>query len=210
MDLNWRPNPLKAAILLEHLQIPYQVKKWVSGTGAIGVEGTEFVKINPFGRTPAIEDPNNGVLVWESGAVLNHILRTYDRDNLAGPGPTEQDRAAFDEWNDVLLTGVAPLMAELAYFRRTNEAAGVQHFETQIHRSLSVIEAHLKKSESFFVGGRFTAVDINFYPWLNLCDFVNLDITAYPNLEAWLESCKSVPAVAAALETIESGHSQVK
>ena len=130
MDANWRPNPLKVAILLELLKIPYEVKKWVSGSGTKGVEGPAFTKINPYGRTPALEDINTGIVVWESGAVLEYILRTYDGENLTGPAPSGQDKVIFDEWNQVLLTGLAPAMGELAYFRGTEQREAITHFES--------------------------------------------------------------------------------
>lgn len=207
MDAAWRPNPLKAAILLETLKIPYEVKKWVSGSGPDGVEGVNFTRINPYGRTPAVEDRNKGVIVWESGAVLEYLLRTYDTDNVAGPGPSEQDRATFDEWNQVLLTGLAPAMGELAYFRRAGNADVASHFEQQIHRSLAVIEARLGQTGGFFMGSGFTAVDMNFYPWLTLWELLGLKIDDYSSLRKWLGACESVPQVSQGLKSIEKGSS---
>lgn len=36
-------------------------------------------KINPNGRVPAIEDPNTGLNIWESGAIIEYLLETYDK-----------------------------------------------------------------------------------------------------------------------------------
>jgi glutathione S-transferase len=207
MDVNWRPNPLKVAILLERLKIPYEVKKWTSGSDATGVEGPAFTKTNPYGRTPAVEDGNTGVLVWESGVVLDYIVRTYDRENLTGPAPKEETRVAFDEWNQVLLTGLAPALGELAFFRSIEQKEATVYFESQVHRILAVVELQLEKSTKFLMGDKFTVVDINFYPWLNLHDAVGLNIQSYPNLSRWLSECKRVPEIAAALQNSEEGSS---
>ena len=86
------PNPYKVAILLEELSLPYEVKLWQFGDDANnGVKGSNFLKINENGRVPALEDPNTGVTSWESMAVVNYVLRTYDHTNRFGPGHGAQD-----------------------------------------------------------------------------------------------------------------------
>jgi len=60
------PNPPKVAMILRLLDIPHEIE-------AISFEDLKkesFLKVNPNGRMPAIQDPNNDDLVlWESGAV---------------------------------------------------------------------------------------------------------------------------------------------
>ena len=40
-----------------------------------------FEKINVNGRVPAIEDPNTGITLWESGAIIEYLQETYDKNN---------------------------------------------------------------------------------------------------------------------------------
>ena len=40
-----------------------------------------FESINPNGRVPAIEDPNTDLKLWESGAIIEYLLDTYDKDH---------------------------------------------------------------------------------------------------------------------------------
>lgn len=47
------------------------------------VKEPEYVEVNPNGRLPSIEDPNNNNLrLWESGAILEYLVERYDKDNV--------------------------------------------------------------------------------------------------------------------------------
>ena len=108
---NTGPNPYKIAVALELLDLPYEVKLWQFGDADNGVKGKQFLKINQNGRVPALEDPNTGVTSWESGAVLNYLLRVYDKQNKLGPkGNSEQDRVDFDKWTFFLVSSLGPMM----------------------------------------------------------------------------------------------------
>jgi len=113
------PNPHKVAIVLEFLKLPYQIRLWeFGGDFHKGVKGETFTRINENGRVPALEDPNTGVVAWESGAVINYLRRQYDTSNVLGPrGPTEQDRVDFEKWEYFLLTTLGPMSGQVAWFR---------------------------------------------------------------------------------------------
>lgn len=114
------PNPIKIAIALEALGLPYSVKMWQFGSDPQeGVKGESFLKINENGRVPALEDPNNGVVSWESGACLNYIRRVYDKKNLLGPaGDSEQEHVDLDKWEYFLLTTLGPMTGQTNWFRQ--------------------------------------------------------------------------------------------
>lgn len=113
------PNPIKVALALEALHLPYNVQQWQFGDDPKnGVKGETFLHINENGRVPALEDPNTGVTSWESGACLNYVRRVYDKQNILGPvGDTEQDRVDFDKWEYFLLTTLGPMTGQTNWFR---------------------------------------------------------------------------------------------
>jgi glutathione S-transferase len=53
------PNPVKVAICLEELGLPYEAKTIAD------VKAKPFTDLNPNGRAPALQDPNTGVVLWE-------------------------------------------------------------------------------------------------------------------------------------------------
>lgn len=113
------PNPIKIAIALEALKVPYIVKHWdFSDNPDTGVKGSQFFQINENGRVPAIEDPNTGVTAWESGACMNYIRRVYDLNNTIGPaGGSGQDLVDFEKWEYFLLTTLGPMQGQVNWFR---------------------------------------------------------------------------------------------
>lgn len=113
------PNPLKIAIALEALGLPYDVKQWEFGDDPKnGVKGEAFTRINENGRVPALEDPNTGVVSWESGAIMNYIRRVYDKQDILGPvGNGEQAKVDFEKWEYFLLTTLGPMTGQTNWFR---------------------------------------------------------------------------------------------
>lgn len=72
-------------------------------------------------ETAALEDPNTGVVSWESGAIMNYIRRVYDKQNKIGPrGSTEQDIVDFEKWEYFLLTTLGPMTGQTNWVRVTN------------------------------------------------------------------------------------------
>lgn len=112
------PNPIKIAIALEALNTPYNVKLWEFGNDREkGVKGEVFLRINENGRVPALEDPNTGVVSWESGACMNYVRRVYDKENFLGPKGSEQDIVDFEKWEYFLLSTLGPMTGQTNWYR---------------------------------------------------------------------------------------------
>ncbi|WZH49507.1 glutathione S-transferase [Fusarium acuminatum] len=177
---------------LEALRLPYSVKMWQFGDDPKeGVKGEAFLKINENGRVPALEDPNNGVVSWESGACLNYIRRVYDKENLLGPvSDAEQDRVDFEKWEYFLLTTLGPMTGQTNWYRHyhpvKNEDA-LERYSEQTKRCYSVLEGQLQKSGgSSILPGKVTAVDFHFEPWVRQHSFAGLSLDDYPTVTKWL------------------------
>lgn len=113
------PNPIKIGITCESLNLAYELKLWEFGDDPEnGVKGTKFLQINENGRVPALEDPNTGVVAWESGAIMNYLRRQYDQTGALGPnGTSEQAKVDFDKWEYFLVTTLAPMNGQTNWFR---------------------------------------------------------------------------------------------
>ncbi|KAL2285803.1 hypothetical protein FJTKL_07522 [Diaporthe vaccinii] len=72
------PNPWKVVIVLEELQVPYEIKSFKFEE----IKKKPFIDINPNGRVPAIEDPNTDITLWESGAIITYLIEQYDKNHV--------------------------------------------------------------------------------------------------------------------------------
>jgi glutathione S-transferase len=61
------PNPIKVAILLEELGLPFEVRPVKE------IKAEPYISLNPNGRLPSIEDPNTGVKVFEVRSVIKLV-----------------------------------------------------------------------------------------------------------------------------------------
>lgn len=71
------PNPWKVLMILEELKLPYEPKL----VDLADLKKEPYESINPNGRVPALEDPNTGITIWESGAILEYLVDTYDKEH---------------------------------------------------------------------------------------------------------------------------------
>ncbi|CEJ87004.1 hypothetical protein VHEMI04271 [[Torrubiella] hemipterigena] len=184
------PNPPKVAIICEELGIPYE---------KVAVENSkspEFVKINPNGRVPAIEDPNNdNLILWESGAIVEYLVEKYDKDHKISSA-NEADKWHLRQWLYFQTTGQGPYYGQAVWFYKYHPEqvpSAQKRYIGEIERVWGVLDASLKDKE-YLVGDKCTYADIAFLPWeFGVHNFIgeqvkHIDVeTKYPNYWAWYQ-----------------------
>ncbi|SPJ74171.1 related to Glutathione S-transferase II [Fusarium torulosum] len=206
------PNPFKVAILLEALNLPYNVKLWEFGEGSNGVKGPNFLAINPNGRVPALEDPNHNVTSWESMACVNYIVRVYDTENKFGPreGTGEQGRVDVDKWVSFLISTMGPMMGQCNWFRHYHNVKNddaYERYKAQALRCFGVLEEQLKSHSGDWIlaGENPNVVDFHFEPWMRQYAHAGLTLDEYPKIKAWLDRVQALPIVTRAYEKVKAG-----
>nr|XP_001391317.2 glutathione S-transferase Ure2-like protein [Aspergillus niger CBS 513.88] len=178
------PNPWKVAMVLEELEIPYKTIY----IAAADVKKEPLTLVNPNGRVPAIEDPNTGITLWESGAIIEYLSETYDKDNkISFPAGTPD--------------GQGPYFGQAVWFRRHHPEvvpSAQERYKNEVLRVSWVLDNVLKDRE-YLVGGRCSYADISFVQWFNVFGIAtdnDVDMEKeYPNLYSWLEKIKARPAI---------------
>ncbi|KXL44274.1 hypothetical protein M433DRAFT_46574, partial [Acidomyces richmondensis BFW] len=104
------PNPPKVAIVLEKLGLPYKCEYMERND----LTKEPFLSINPNGRIPAIVDPNTGVTIWESGAIIDYLIEQYDKDSKLYYASDKNWQSA--SWKYFQVSGQGPYFGQVAWF----------------------------------------------------------------------------------------------
>lgn len=105
------PNPWKVAIILNELGIPYTTELCEFEN----LKKAPFEAINPNGRVPAIEDPNTGLTLWESGSIIQYLLETYDPTHKLSH-TTPKEKWEESNWFHLQTSGQGPYWGQRAWF----------------------------------------------------------------------------------------------
>ena len=74
-----------------------------------------YTSINPNGRVPAIEDPNTGITLWESSAIIDYLLETYDKSNSL-QYTSAPEKFLQKSWMAFQISGQGPYYGQRAWF----------------------------------------------------------------------------------------------
>ena len=198
-------NAWKVAMILKELSLPYTIKF----IDFPDMKKEPYEAINPNGRVPAIEDPNTGITLWESGAIIEYLVETYDKHHTISFAPGSKEYYEAKQWLYYQVSGQGPYFGQAVWFSLYHPEklpSAVDRYINEIRRVSGVLDRVLQDKE-FLVGGNFSYADAAFVTWYAVvplfADRVNLE-TDFPNLNAWLERLKSRVAIAKILQDRET------
>ena len=154
----------------------------------------EFLKINPMGLIPAIED--DGFVVIESMAINLYLAKKH-----GGPlaPATLQEDAAASMWSFFAVTALeteALRISSVAAADKLEAEDGKAIVTTAsrlLERPLRVLDAHLAAT-GFMIGDRFTVADVNVAEVVRYAQPAAALMDKNPNVKAWLEKVQDRPA----------------
>jgi GSH-dependent disulfide-bond oxidoreductase len=168
------PNGIKASVMLEETALPYEPHRVSFDDG--DQHSPEFLSLNPYGKVPAILDPDGPggrpLALFESGAILIYLAEKSGRF-------LPQDAAAryeTIEWLMFQMAGIGPMFGQVGFFHKF----GGRHYEdkrprdryvAESQRLLGVLDQRLAQRE-WIMGDAYTIADIAVFPWVrNLIGF---------------------------------------
>ncbi|KAH9825642.1 glutathione S-transferase [Teratosphaeria destructans] len=174
------PNPLKVAILLEELGVAYDFA--MLDLGAQEHKREPYLRINPNGRVPALDDPNTGLRIWESGAIVEYLVQRYDEEGRfhvkAGEEGEEAEARRWEEaaWRYFQASGQGPYFGQKAWFTKFHSEklpSAIERYGAEIRRVLGVVDAHLRRTgRRYLVGDEVSYVDLMWIPWNHMVPFL--------------------------------------
>jgi GSH-dependent disulfide-bond oxidoreductase len=198
------PNVQKIFIMLEELELPYNVipiDVWKGDQFK-----PEFRKINPNGKIPAIVDHDGPggkpYPVIESGAILLYLA---DKSGQFLPTDMAQ-RYEVIQWLMIQVTGVGPMFGQLTHFKRFAPAGNdysLSRYQTEVRRLYDLLEQRLGKT-AYLGGPDYSIADIATFPWTRNHDMQGVRWDDKPNLTRWFNAIAPRPAVKRALAKVET------
>jgi GST-like protein len=193
---NGAPNPNKVALFLEETGLP--VKLIPVDTRKGEQFKPEFLKVNPNGKVPAIDD--DGVFVFDSNAILLYL---GEKTGKFMPPNTPASRAEMLSWLMFVATGLGPYSGQAVHFKHAapkDLEYAHNRYQYEAHRHYKILDDHLAKSR-YMVGDTYTIVDMAFWGWARMAPFVLGDdvFTKYPNVKRLHDEVSARPAAARAI-----------
>jgi GST-like protein len=195
------PNGVKVSVMLEETGLAYEAHRVEFETG--DQRSDEFLSLNPYGKIPAILDPDGPggrpLPLFESGAILVYLAEKSGRFL-----PPQAARYETLQWLMFQMAGVGPMFGQVGYFHKF-EGRGYEdkrplgHYVTESQRLLRVLEARLG-GRQWIMGDEYTIADMAVFPWVrNLIGYYGagdlVGIGAFPSLRRTLERFLARPAV---------------
>ncbi|MEP0755572.1 glutathione S-transferase N-terminal domain-containing protein [Trichocoleus sp. Lan] len=184
------PNGRKASVILEEVELPYNVHKIDITKGEQFTP--EFVAINPNSKIPAIVDQDTGMTVFESGAILIYL------GEKTGKFLPKEQKARFQvlEWLMLQMGSVGPMFGQLNHFKKFAPEKipyAIERYEKETLRLYGVLDKQLADRE--FICNEYSIADIATFPWVASYEFQGLTLDNHPNLKRWFETIQQRPAV---------------
>lgn len=184
------PNGHKASIMLEEVEIPYNVHK-IDITKGEQFE-PEYIAINPNSKIPAIVDQDTDITIFESGALLIYLA---EKTGKFLPTDTKK-RFQVLSWLMMQMGSIGPMFGQLNHFRKFASEKipyAIERYEKETLRLYGVLDQQLADHE--FLCDDYSIADIAIYPWVAIYEFQGLTLDEHPNLKRWVETVQERPAV---------------
>lgn len=178
------PNPWKVALVLEELSLPYETR-FIDFTA---VKQEPYTLLNPNGRLPAIQDPNVGITLWESGAIIEYLVETYDKEHKISFDSVPEKYLA-KQWLFFQVSGQAPYYGQAGWFKRHHPEkvqSAIDRYVNEILRVNGVMDKVLS-TQDWLVGDKCSYADLSFFAWQRwVPEIVGEDLyDKFPHVGAW-------------------------
>jgi glutathione S-transferase len=185
------PNGHKVSCLLEALEMPYEVH-------AINLaEGeqlkSDFLKISPNGRIPAIVDTDNDDLsIFESGAIMLYLAEKAGKlipSDING-------RTKVVEWLMFQMGGIGPMMGQAnVFFRYFPEKIqpAIDRYQNESRRLFEVLDKQLSTNE--WIAGEYSIADIANWCWVRTHNWSGVSMDGFENLDNWKNKMYEQPGM---------------
>lgn len=200
------PNGVKVSIMLEETGLPYEPHYVSFDTN--DQLSPEFKSLNPYGKIPAILDPDGlggkPLPLFESGAILIYLAEKSGK--LLPVDPAR--RYETIQWLMFQMGGIGPMFGQVGFFHKFagkdfEDKRPRDRYTGEARRLLAALNQRLE-GRAWILGDDYSIADIATFPWVrNLIGFYGagelVGIREYPQVTRVLDAFVARPAVAKGL-----------
>jgi GST-like protein len=201
------PNGVKISIMLEEVGLDYEPHRVDFSTD--DQLSPAFKSLNPYGKIPAIIDPNGPdgapLPLFESGAILIYLADKTQR-LLPSEGAA---RYQTIQWLMFQMGGLGPMFGQVGFFHKFagkdfDDKRPRDRYVAEARRLLGVLNDRLAR-HTWIMGDEYGIVDIASFPWVrNLIGFYGagdlVRFDEYHHVKRALDAFVARPAVIRGLE----------
>jgi GST-like protein len=196
------PNGIKVSVMLEETGLAYEAHR--VNFDDHDQSSPEFLSLNPYGKIPAILDPNGPggkpLPLFESGAILIYLADKTGQFLPADPA----ERYQAIQWLMFQMGGVGPMIGQLGFFHKFagkdyEDKRPRDRYVGEVRRLLRVLDRRLA-DQAWMMGDTYTIADMAIFPWVrNLVGFYGagelVGIAEFPQVTRVLAAFVARPAV---------------
>lgn len=148
----------------------------------------EYLKINPFGKVPAIIEEDNFIL-FESSTILRYLCNTRDvPDHWYSKDPRKRSQVdLFFDWFQV----ATKAFIKYFYARHPREGSpspsDIGTAKTELENTLKELEKNFLRDRKFLAGDEISIADIQIIFFFGQLEVLEFDLSNFSNLKDWRE-----------------------
>ncbi len=174
------PNGRKVSIMLEELELPYNVIPVNIGKGEQHEEALASRNLNE--KIPVIVDHDAGITMMESGAILMYLAQK------SGKLMSQSGASYWEEmqWLMFQVAHVGPMLGQTHHFVKFNPGKSPyaeERYKKENQRLYAVLEKRLQTRD--YICNDYSIVDIATWPWISRFEFQQMPLREYPALTEW-------------------------
>ncbi|ALL71198.1 Glutathione S-transferase (plasmid) [Paraburkholderia caribensis MBA4] len=151
-------------------------------------KSAEFLKLNRFGQVPVLVDGDTTIA--DSNAILVYIARKFGKTDWLPQAPAQE--AAVQRWLSVAAGEIALGPAAARLITVFGAKYNAEELIARAHRILKLIDEELAGRE-YIAQAHPTIADVALYSYIARAPEGNVDLSFYPNVNAWLRRIEALP-----------------
>ena len=193
------PNGRKISIMLEEIKFDYKITEINLSKGE--QFSSNFRKISPLSKIPAITDHKNKVSLFQSGAILIYLAE------LSGKFYEVSSRNLINQWLMAQMGDIGPMLGQHHQFHHYNPGKsnfGEERYFNIAKRIYKDLDEYLSQSD-YLAGKNYSIADIGTFPWIARHNWHDIGLKKFKNLCRWFNKISEREAVIKGYDCLKKG-----